>query len=570
MRVAPGLLALLLAAAGSTRAQGELFESDEQFQAVIELGAGGEPLYRRLFVNAWPTSPPYERLTRALAGEPAERLISSFLASGAGLAITHSAYEEHLLRRLQEEDDAVRDADELLLRQLTAFKSLSGYTGRIPPTFDPTFIPVRRARATLARDWQRDRIATWRWGDDVGDDYTLAGLGFALVAEVAFAERELTELREEDRAGQRRELVGSDPEAGFFALVALHSALAKVWELRRLLLDSARRRIEPPVDRLERLNELQHYVVNDWTTKVTRDGTEHAVGEGRDAERSHLRAQAALLLGASRLAALIHPEREGPVADLFRQQTIGGEKVEVFGEGDFEQVVETALFLFRSIRSQHVDVKAERPRSISLGRTIAPTDVGLYLMAIRAFERELRLPTRGDWRDALPAELAEEQLKARRLAAVLGRVLLLWEEEGAGFYDTYQIANDNRAAATKSLETQALVVRGLIAAHESLAGGAARSDHLAAAARVVAWLDSARWDAEAQAYVEGGSARRASLAGAASVLGALREMALTTNDGRYLLRYKQYLESLHDRGFFVSPDDRRAPALASEFHWRSK
>ena len=52
--------------------------------------------------------------------------------------------------------------------------------------------------------------------------------------------------------------------------------------------------------------------------------------------------------------------------------------------------------------------------------------------------------------------------------------------------------------------------------------------------------------------------------GAIAVLGALRDMALATKDGRYLTRYTQYLETLAARGLLRAPTDKSAAGVAPE------
>lgn len=88
---------------------------------------------------------------------------------------------------------------------------------------------------------------------------------------------------------------------------------------------------------------------------------------------------------------------------------------------------------------------------------------------------------------------------------------------------------------------------------------------LAAAERTLRWLDRERWDQKAQAYVEKtGDTGKAPAMAAVALLAALRDMALTTGDGRYLTRHMQYLESLVDRGLLRPAADRSASGFAPE------
>ena len=166
-------------------------------------------------------------------------------------------------------------------------------------------------------------------------------------------------------------------------------------------------------------------------------------------------------------------------------------------------------------------------------------------------------------------ELQDEQKKAdtllRSLAAASFRA---WDADEPGFYDLYSISNNSRQAQTKSLAAQALAVRGLLATHRHVAPGGDTSPFLEVAERTLRWLDRERWDAGARAYTEkadkAGAPVKVPAFGGAATLGALRDMALTTRDGRYLTRYTQCLESLAERGLVRAPADRVGAGLALE------
>ncbi len=77
------------------------------------------------------------------------------------------------------------------------------------------------------------------------------------------------------------------------------------------------------------------------------------------------------------------------------------------------------------------------------------------------------------------------------------------------------------------------------------------------------WVDRECWDQQAGAYREPGSeGREVSAYGATMMLAALRELALVTGDGRYLVRYQSCLDSLHRAGIYREGRDRTGPGLA--------
>jgi hypothetical protein len=569
----PACLAIIIGLGGTARAQDLRFEAGEQLYAITELMEGGDPLWNQLFAHGWPTDAAHRRLTQEIARVGVDALMPAYLGSGAGVPLSATAYEEARAARAQRASAGITAAA-LLRTELNTYKRMSGATWNIPATFDPVAIPYHRARAELARPYDPADLASLRWKETSGARQSLDALGFAMLAEARYARLQLTQRREAQVDGKNVKLFGATPESGFFALVALHAAVAKLHEVKRLIVDTRSEQLAPR-DSLAGLEEFRFLIPSGWTTRVDGGQAVHELLEGDDKLKSHLFGLSALLLGAAELVELSEPEGS-PLKDLFGDRAVDPGTTAMFERDTYEQALDVALFAFRSLRSLHVDFNKGSATSVAhpqtRSNTITPTDLGLCLMALEAFKLKVQLSAK-NVRHARAAEITDEQRKVDVLLRTLGNSFRQWAADEPGMYDVYTIAANARQAPTKALASQAFAVRGLLVTHRHLGEG---SPMLQPAERTLRWLDRERWDAGSQAYVEraqGAPASpggKASALGAVAVLGALRDMALTTNDGRYLTRYRQYLEGLAERGLFRAATDRAAAGVAPEVTFEPK
>lgn len=566
----PACLALTLTAFGPARAQAPAqdlrFEAGEHLYALSELLAGGEPLYQELFKNGWPTDRLHRRLTREL---DADALVASYLGSGAGLPLSATSYQD---ARAQRAKQPGLTAALLLRQELTIYKNLTGATFNIPPQFDPVAIPYHRARAELNQAYSKNDLASLRWKATTTPRHSLDALGFALLVEARYARQQLLRRHEAQVDGKPVQQWGATAEGGFFGFVALHSAVAKLHELRRLVVDAnAQEFSAKPSLGLPPLDEFRYFFPTGWTTSPRAGGPDHFLIDGPDKLKSHLFGLSAVLLGACEVLTLTDAEG-GPreLQGLFSDRPLPGTSAPLFEKDTVDVALDVALFAFKSLRSMHVNVTQARATSLGglnvRGTTITPTDLGAFLLALEAFRVEVQLTYRGADRHPRYAEIQEEQRKADTLLRSLANAsLLAWDADEPGMYDLYTIANNSRQGQTKSLASQALAVRGFLATHRHIAPAGESSPMLAAAERTLRWLDRERWDQKAQGYVEKtGDTAKAPAMAAVALLGALRDMALTTGDGRYLTRHMQYLESLVDRGLIRPAADRSASGFTPE------
>lgn len=573
---AGGIGVALIAALSSSqvaRAEGQdlRYESAEQLYALSEVLAGGAPLWGELFEHGWPTDARHRHLTLELFGAHADALMAGYLGSGAGLPLSATSYED---RRAQRQKPSATTGQQLLRQELATYKQLSGATFNVPAAFDPVAIPFERARAELARAYDARDLASLRWREAPSSRHSLDALGFALLCEARYARQQL-EHRREAAAGAKAKLWGRTPEGGFFGLVAAHCAVAKLHEVRRLVVDVRSEEFSAR-ESLAALEDFRYFVPSGWTTSARAGGPDHALLPGDDRLKSHLIGLSALLLGACEMLALSDPEGPKELQALFSDKAPDGASAPLFEKDTFDVALDVALFAFRSMRAFHVNVIQGRATSLggptTRGTTITPTDLGLFLLALEGFKDRARIGGRSAERHPRYAEVQDEQRKAdtllRSLAAASFRA---WDADEPGFYDLYSIANNSRQAQTKSLAAQALAVRGLLATHRHIAPGGESSPLLEVAERTLRWLDRERWDPGLGTYAEkaekadqGGAPIKVPTYGAAATLGALRDMALTTGDGRYLTRYVQSLESLAARGLVRAPSDRTGAGLAAE------
>lgn len=541
-RVGPALVALVFSMPCASAAEA-VAVGDDAYGA-YELNQGGIPFANGSFGRGWPTDERARDLTDFACESGVELTVG--LLGGAGPSIASSAYQN------------ARGTS--WSRDLELCATLSGFEGS-PRGLEVAFLPLRHALPELRSSYDPDRAATWCWKGG-GGEHALDALGFALMAESELALEQLSIKRPDGGLGRT-------PREGFVALVALHSACAKVYALRHQLHYDADAKAISPQAELSALPTRQFRLPTAWTSEVAAGRLSYTVAGQGDDVRSRLGAQAAVLLGLSRLAALCGPSAPARLQGLFNEQKVAGKEVVAFPADLPVAVMETALFVFRSIRSLHVTVSGSGGAASTAdengpGRTVTPTDLGLFLMALEGFAKHVEAPSR--WRSTgkgLETALEEELKKARRLVAPLSAMIRTWQLNEPGFYDAYDVGSSSRVVRDRSLASQGFAIRGLLAAHRTLSPNDPNSELLKAAREALRWLDAAMWDEDAQAYVEkDGKGRRAPAVGAIAVLGALRDMALLTGEGSYLLRYRQHLANLRDGGLVREASGLDAPSLS--------
>ena len=185
----------------------------------------------------------------------------------------------------------------------------------------------------------------------------------------------------------------------------------------------------------------------------------------------------------------------------------------------------------------------------------------MFMRALAAFA-QIPQESRGRNRD-LGAKLTEEQDKARKLGTALVKNLVQWARRDVdGVFDKYDIGTNSRANSNRSLAGQACAIRGLIAG----AGLGDFPEALQAARELTSSLDGRYWDRGARAYVSRGG-KGAPIHEVAAVLGALRELALATGDGRYLYRYREYLAQLNEAGWYEAGTSSAPAGLRAELQF---
>jgi len=550
---------LALALSGPTQAQD--YEASESLLATGQLIQGGKPLWDKMFLTGWPTDARHMRLCQELAGGPGEELLKGLLASKHGQLVTNSDYMLARRELRKKSGDSFETNAELLGDDLRVFRHLSGFKGSTA-SLEPVLFPYEQGERRLARNFNERDPRSWVWRDGKGK-HTLEALGLALLAESRFAAVELRGQRTEVQSGKEVEYWGRSAEGGLFALLGLESAAAQIWELRTQLIMDGRAAEIGPKPGLARLSARRYCFPQAWTSAKEGNILKHTLADsdgGKD--QSRLRSQAAVLLGASALARIVFAKDD--LAGLFEQQSIRNQRIYLFHPDLREALLEVVTFAAESIRTLHIKV-AGNARAHTLAKpggapssTITAGDLAMYLIALEEFVQipvsERPSPSEG--------RLQTEQAKARTLGTALGTFLASWiNESDPGVYDRYSAEEGGRAAKTRSLASQGMVVRALVASHR--VGGKPNSPQLDAARIAVKNLDAKFWNRDATAYV-GMGAKRAKLGGVGAVLWGLREMGLETRDGRYLARYAQFLERLHASGWYQAPSGSQPAGLLQE------
>lgn len=556
------LLTGLLAFALSGPALAQDYEASEAILAAGQLVEGGNPLWDKLFATGWPTDARHKRLCQELSARAGEDLIVGMLASKHGQTVTNSDYMLARRELRKKSGDTFETNAELLGDDLRVFRHLSGYKGSTN-SLEPLLFPFEQGERRLSRNYSERDPRSWAWRDGKGK-HSLEALGFALLAEARFARDQLRDKRVEVQSGKEVEYWGRSAEGGMFALLGLEAAAAQTWELRTQLIMDGRSGEIGPKPGLARLSARRYCFPQAWTSAKEGNILKHTLADsdgGKD--QSRLRSQAAVLLGASALARIVCAEDD--LAKLFESQSIRNQRIYLFHPDMREALLEVVTFAAESIRTLHIKV-AGNARAHTLAKpggspssTITAGDLGLYLVAIEEF---VKIPSPAERASPSEARLQSEQAKARTLSNALGTFVAGWiNERDPGVYDRYSAEEGSRAAKTRSLASQGMVVRGLVASHR--VGGKPNSPQLDAARTAVKNLDEVFWNRDANAYV-GLGAKRAKLGGVGAVLWGLREMGLETRDGRYLARYAQFLERLHASGWYQAPGGSQPAGLLQE------
>ncbi len=532
---------------GTALAEGETFETSPGLYAAAELGLGGRPLQEQLFRKGWPTTREFRRIAQDAEAAFGDS-IGAILGSGMGVPLEASRFERERLDDMKNRPRPPATTDAMLALRWQAFAQVSGLASA-PAGFKPIFIPYRHGdRGQLGQD---TRIG-------------LDGIGFAIYANTLFAEQQLAIVRTSGSSS----LAGRTELDGFLGLVALECATAAMHELGQqlcLTFHGAGGKPElgaPPrgYHEIVQKHELdrEYYYPRGFTARVTSGSVAYALGAAEEDAGSSLHDQAAILLGLCELAKASVPAKTGS-GWFFGPDGKGA----AFPDSTSTEAAELAAFVAESVGQLHwnpLDGKvgglASFANNGAWGDTQRPEDAGLLLLALEQF-----LSLQDPRVASLPAVQKHMSVALDNTTAFL---LSVQKTSSQGFCDSYNLSERGPAETRRSLGTQGIVVRGLLASVRASKlpayAGKKHPEAREAAALVVRWLDETRWDQGRHSYtVEGAPANSVTTRDAAAVLGGLRDIAFETGDCRYLLRYKAYLTTLRARGPFLTETTPASP-----------
>ncbi len=572
-------------ALGTALAEGEAssFDTSPGLYAAAELGLGGRPLYQQLFPKGWPTSKEFRRITLE-AGEAAfADSIGAILGSGIGVPLDVSSFERKRLEDLKNSQGpkAPTTTEQMLGQRWQAFAAASGLAaGSVPGDFKPVFIPYRHADPIIDK-FDDTKLSTWKWANrQQNTGFGLDGVGFAMYANALFAEQQLAN----DRSSGGQSLVGRNELDGFLGLVALECATAAMEELKMQLCvtfhgTGGKPSLGPPPrsweDVLKKGENREYYFPHGFTATLAPGKVDYALAPDDADLKSHLYDQAALILGLCELAKASTPSKTG--SGRFFDPN---KKSTAFPESTSAEALDLAMFVARTIKELHYNSIGDGNCSSFAtsgggpADTLRPEDGGLLLLA-----GEQLLSLQNGKLEKLGAVQKDMSIIMDKMATFLLEVQKTSKPPSTGFCDIYNLSerspaeiNQTTKQEKRSLGTQGLVVRGLLAAARAsnlpayVAPRKHTDDARPAAVLVLRWLDEKRWDKERRVYSEEpGKPVTTKAKDAASVLGAFRDMALETGDCRYLLSYKTYLSTLTARGLFLSETTRsRTPRDGSK------
>lgn len=544
-------------------------------RAAVDLGRCGRPFFQRFFRWGWPTTKAVRRDLILDAQGASTDTIIAIMSSGFGLPLGESTHvAESLSLARGKERQPWRRSSELLAAKHAAFAELAGYQGDID--VEPVLFEFSTGEPDFRRSYQADKLSTQTWSQTGANTSRLSldAIAASLHAQARFAR---VQLLEDSRLDRRDVQPGHSPEDGFFALVALHNALAKVRELRERCVAASNGTIGTfqKLDQYE-ITQPRRWLPHRFNVKLSGRRSAFEADKAKESFESQLYDQVELLQGLCELMAVtslgdaqLNPARDDPraegVAKLFQPYSFNGRRGTLFSKDSFREVAEVAIFVVFNLQRLHFDVtlktfrgrSSKNPESEPV-QALSMADAGLTLLGLEAFCRRCdEAVKRSKKKDAFINRL----LRARGYAATMARFLARWigERCKSGFYDRYNISSRSALGSRRSAISFGYIIRGLLALQrfgDKDIRASERQEALGLAARLAQSAEGLLFDPETRLYIGRGKSSGKSLkievAGQVAMIGALRDLAVNTRDLRYVIRLRGILEALKRAGFLAA------------------
>lgn len=391
-----------------------------------------------------------------------------------------------------------------------------------PPGMYPIFIEFASGEPELTELPDFKNYRTLRWNPQKFDKtVSPAALGQSLYNQSLWAEYFF-----ESKHGEN--LLGNDAIEGYVGAVLVSEAVSKMHFLRaEAAFDGRKLTAVDPFAYEAKLLYFPHRIAVELS--YPEEGPPVPLSFQVIDPSSHLFDQASLLLGTSEFYYFSDPKIEDNWDAVFGSPAEGA----LFPPEPHNAAKGLTGVVLKNIMAMHFDPVRQSFVSVwekgERGTAIRSADAGMVLAALanvhRAFhdDDEIRQGAR---------------TMLERQATFLSEYMQLPD---GGFVESYDLATSAHSEVPRSLASQALAVRGLLAAYEITEN----SSYLEAALSALNFMNEKLWSPAAKIYrsAEGVELSRYSPLEVGAVLGALREMVLLRQDGSALNRFKQFFVS---------------------------
>ncbi|RJP70731.1 MAG: hypothetical protein C4532_08585 [Candidatus Abyssobacteria bacterium SURF_17] len=487
------------------------FDTANGALAANELFLSGVPFFEKMTQLGIPTD---NELVSITSEESYwySRYILSAIAMESGIGI-HLLQSRRIILQAEEEAISPREFYENFL---TRVRERTGQNMDVPGTF-PIFAEFASGEPELTELPDLNDYNTLRWNPQKFDKtITPAALGQTLYSQALWAEYFFGSKHGEN-------LLGNDALEGYLGAILVAEAVSKMHFLRtEAAYDGKELGAVNPFAYEAKLLYFPHQLLVELSYP---EGAPPAPVSYQVVDpSSHLFDQASLLLGASEFYRFSDPKVEDNWDAVFGSPAEGAlfpPEPHNVAKGLTGIVLKNMIAMhFDPIRQTFVSNWANGER----GKTISAVDAGLTLVALAnaysAFhdDEEIRQGAR---------KMLERQ------AQFLAEYLQLAD---GGFVEHYNLETSAHAKVPRTLASQAMAIRGLIAAYQVTEN----SSYIESALSVLNFMNQNLWSSAARMYrsAEGTELSRYSPLDIGATLGALREAILLKQDGDAIKKFK--------------------------------
>lgn len=498
------------------------FDTAAAAYAANELLLSGVPFFEKITQMGLPTDKDLVSITSEEAYWYSRYILSALtMESGMGLHVVQS---QRIILQAEEEGVSPQDFYDKFLKTVKRRTGLKNP----PPGIYPIFAEFASGEPDLTELPDFRNYNTLRWNPQKFDKtISPAALGQTLYNQTLWAEYFLGSKHGEN-------LLGNDAVEGYIGSILVAEAVSKMHFLRAEAAFDGRELGEvSPFSYEAKLKYYPHKIIVDlsYPDDAPPKPMSYEVGD----PSSRLFDQASLLLGLSEFYYFSDPKIEDNWDAVFGSPSEGAlfpPQSHRTAKGLSGVVLKNMIAMhFDPIRQTFVSEWTNGER----GKSIAATDAGMTLLALanayNAFhdDEEIRRGAR---------KMLERQ------ADFLSEYMQLPD---GGFTQGYDLATSAHAETPRALASQALAIRGLLAAYAITED----QNYLASAMSAMNFMDQNLWSASARMYrsAEGAELSSYSPLDVAATLGALREIVLAGGDSEVLQKFKVFfISALKENG----------------------